>query len=71
LRYNLRTFYSSEQVKKDKMGRTLACMREKRRTHRTFVGKPERKKTLGIPGCRWEDNIKIGIKEMISEYGMV
>jgi len=41
------------------MGGTLARMKEKRRTYRALVGEPEReKKTLGIPGCRWEDNIK-------------
>jgi hypothetical protein len=34
-------------------------MGEKRNTHRLFVGKPERKRSLGRPRCRWEDNIKV------------
>jgi hypothetical protein len=25
------------------------------------VGKPEGKRLLGIPGCRWEDNIKVDL----------
>jgi hypothetical protein len=27
-----------------------------------LVGKPEGKKQLGRPGCRWEDNIKMQLK---------
>jgi hypothetical protein len=29
-----------------------------------FLGKPEGKKPLGGPRCRWEDNIKMDLKEM-------
>jgi hypothetical protein len=28
------------------------------------VGKPEGKRPLGRPRCRWEDNIKIVLKEV-------
>jgi hypothetical protein len=28
------------------------------------MGKPERKRPLGILRCRWEDNIKIGVQEV-------
>jgi hypothetical protein len=29
-----------------------------------LVGKPEVKRLLGRPRCRWEDNIKIDIQEV-------
>jgi hypothetical protein len=35
-------------------------MGERRGSYRVFVGKPEGKRPLGRPRCRWEDNIKNG-----------
>ena len=32
--------------------------------HRFLVGKPERKRPLGRPRRRWEDNIKMDLQEM-------
>jgi hypothetical protein len=29
-----------------------------------LVGKPERKKPLGRPRCRWEDDIKMDLQEV-------
>ena len=37
---------------------------EKRVVDRVLVGKPEGKRTLGRPRCRWEDNIKMDLQEM-------
>jgi hypothetical protein len=37
-------------------------MGERRRVYRVLVGKPEGKKPLGRPRCRWEDNIKKDIQ---------
>jgi hypothetical protein len=34
-------------------------MGKRRVVYRALVGKPEGKRPLGIPGLRWEDNIKI------------
>jgi hypothetical protein len=31
--------------------------------YRVFVGKPERKRPLGRPRLRWEDNIKMDLQE--------
>jgi hypothetical protein len=31
--------------------------------HRVLVGKPEGRRPLGRPRCRWEDNIKIDLQE--------
>jgi hypothetical protein len=30
--------------------------------HRLLVGKPEGKRPLGRPNCRWEDNIKMDLQ---------
>jgi hypothetical protein len=32
-----------------------------------LVGKPERKRLLERPGCRWEDTIKMDLKEIRCE----
>ena len=37
---------------------------ERRRAYRVLVGKPEGKKPLGSPRCRWEDNIKMDLQEV-------
>jgi hypothetical protein len=38
-------------------------MGEGRGVYRVSVGKPERKRPLGRPRHRWEDNIKMDLKE--------
>jgi hypothetical protein len=32
--------------------------------YKVFVGKPDRKKQLGRPKCRWEDNIRVDLREI-------
>jgi len=39
-------------------------MGERRGVYRVLVGKPERKRPLGKPRRRWEDNIKIDLQEV-------
>jgi hypothetical protein len=39
-------------------------MGEERGVHRVLVGKPEGKRPLARPRCRWEDNIKMDIQEV-------
>jgi hypothetical protein len=39
-------------------------MVEDRGVHRVLVGKPERKRPLGRPRHRWEDNIKMDLQEV-------
>ena len=41
----------------------VARMREKSGVNRVLVGKPEGKRPLGKPRCRWEDNIKKHLQE--------
>jgi hypothetical protein len=42
----------------------VARMRERRGVYRVLVGKPEGKRTLGRPRRRWEDNIKLDLREV-------
>ena len=39
-------------------------MGEDRGVHRVLVGKPEGKRPLGRPRRRWEDNIKMDLREV-------
>jgi hypothetical protein len=39
-------------------------MGERRGVYRVLVGKPEEKRSLGRPRCRWENNIKIDLQKV-------
>jgi hypothetical protein len=39
-------------------------MGEKRNTYKVSVGKPEVKSPLGRPRCKWDDIIKMDLREM-------
>jgi hypothetical protein len=45
-------------------------MVERSDVYRVLVRNPDGKRPLGRPGCRWEDNIKIELKEVGSGYGL-
>jgi hypothetical protein len=38
-------------------------MREGRGVYSVLVGRPEGKRPLGRPRCRWEDNVKMDLRE--------
>jgi transposase len=42
----------------------VACMGEGRSVYRVLVGRPKGKRPLGRPRYRWEDNIKMGLREI-------
>jgi hypothetical protein len=42
----------------------VARMGAKRNAYRLLVGKPEGKKPLGKPRCRWLDNIRLDLGEV-------
>jgi hypothetical protein len=46
------------------MGRAYSRNGAKRNAYRILVGKPERKRPLGRPRRRWEDNIIIDLREI-------
>jgi len=42
----------------------VARMKERRGVYRVLVGKPEGKRPLGRPRCRWDNNIKMDLQEV-------
>ena len=42
----------------------MARMEEGRGVHKVLVVKPEGKRPLGTPRCRWEDNINMDLQEV-------
>jgi hypothetical protein len=42
-------------------------MGEMRYVHKILVRKPEGKRTVGNPECRWEDNIRMNLRERLWE----
>jgi hypothetical protein len=45
-------------------------MEEKRNAYRSLVGKPEGKRPLGKPICRWEYNINMDLRDRMGWYGL-
>jgi hypothetical protein len=46
------------------MGRACSTNGEKRNAYRILVGKPEGKRPLGRPSCRWAGNIKMDLRKI-------
>ena len=71
----LHALYSSPNMIRSLESRRLrwaghvARMEQSRNAYRVLVGKPERKKPLGRPRRRWEDNIKMDLREVGFDYG--
>jgi hypothetical protein len=53
----------------EEMDRACNTHGEKRNAYRILVGKPEGKSPLARPRRRWEDNIKMDVRE-IEWYGL-
>jgi hypothetical protein len=50
--------------RKMKWAGNVARMVAKRNAYRILVGKPEGKRPLGRPRCRWVDSFKMDLREM-------
>ena len=48
----------------------LARMEDRRGAYRVLVGRPDGKRTLGIPRYTWKYNIKMDLQEMGWEHGL-
>jgi len=46
-----------------KLAGHVVCIGGKKDAYKIFVWKPEGKRSLGRPTCRWENNIKMDIRE--------
>jgi hypothetical protein len=51
-------------VKEYEIGRERSTNGEKRIAYRILVGKPEGKRPLGRPRCRWVNNIKMDLRDI-------
>jgi hypothetical protein len=66
----LHNLYSSpdiiRQVKSRRMrwAGHVACMGEERKLYKVLVGKPEGKRPLGRPRRRWEDGMRMDLREI-------
>jgi hypothetical protein len=62
--------YSSPSIIRRIKSRIMRCVGHvariwsKRNAYRLLVGKPEGRRLLGRPRCRWVDNIKIDLGEI-------
>jgi hypothetical protein len=53
-----------DRIEKNEMGGACNAYGGGKRRVQVFGGKSEKKKPLGSPGCRWEDNIKVDFQEV-------
>jgi len=59
-------YCSGDQIEKNEMDGACSTIGG-RGACKVLVGKPEGKRPLGIPGRRWEDNIKMVLQKVILE----
>jgi hypothetical protein len=52
------------QVKEDEMGRAFSTNGEKRGAYRILLGKREGRRPIGTCSSRWDDNIKMDVREI-------
>jgi hypothetical protein len=63
-------FYSSPNIirqikaRRMKWAGHVACMGEERKVYKVLVGKPKEKRPLGRPRHRWEDGIRMDLREI-------
>jgi hypothetical protein len=60
----LTKYYSANQIKKNEMGGACSTYGERRSEYGVLVEYPERRRPLGRPRQRWEDNIKMDLQEV-------
>jgi hypothetical protein len=51
-------------MKKNEMGEACSADGEERGLYRALVEKPEGKRPMGRPRCRWDDNIRMDLQEV-------
>jgi hypothetical protein len=62
--YSLTNILQVIKLRRMRWAGHVARMREGRGVYRVLVGKPEVKRQLGRPRCRWEDNIRMNLQEV-------
>jgi hypothetical protein len=49
---------------KDEIDRACSTQGKIERAYKSLIGKSEEKRRLGRPRCRWEDNIRMDLREI-------
>ena len=57
-------YCSDDKTEKYEMGGACSAYGERKSVYRVLLEKPEGKRSLGRPSCRWEDNIKMDLQEV-------
>jgi hypothetical protein len=71
----IHSLYSSQNIVRVIKSRRMrwvghvARMREGRGVYSVLVGRPEGKRPLGRPKRRWEDNVKMDLREIGNRWG--
>jgi hypothetical protein len=68
--YFFSKYHSGDQVKKTEIGRTCSTYGESKGAYRVLVGKPEGRRPRGRLRRRWEDNIKMNLREVGWKHGV-
>ena len=55
--------HSADQIIKNGMVGHVARIGDRKDAYRVLMGSPERRRPLGKPKLRWEDNIKMDLQE--------
>jgi hypothetical protein len=67
----LHNLYSSQNIITQTKSRRMrweghvACMREERKVYKVLVGKPRGKRPLRRPRSKWEDGIRMDLREIV------
>ena len=67
--YSLPNIIRSLKSRRLRWAGHVARMEQSRNAHRVLVGKPEGKRPLGRTRRRWEDNIKVDLREVGGDPG--
>jgi hypothetical protein len=54
----------TDRAKEDEMGRACSTYRDERNSYKIFMGSPRRKRAVGRPGHRLENNNKVDLREI-------
>jgi hypothetical protein len=60
----MRNFFRQVKSRKMRWAGHVARMGEEKKLHKVLVGKPEGKRPLGRPSCRWEGGIRMDLMEI-------
>jgi hypothetical protein len=60
----LTQYFAGDKTEKNEMGGACSEDGEERDVYRVWVGKPEGKRPQGRPTRRWEDNIKMDLRDV-------